>query len=164
VTQLALLACAPDTENRVQWASDEVPSWFVSVSTEDGFVPECKAIDAGDTVEWENQVPDVPANVTSMEEPPELYSPNLQGAYVTWSHTFRSASLFEYYDTNSGDPGRKVVDAYYGTVTYVGVSESTHRGKVCVQDSDGEGACCCTSLDCDAGLACNVNICSADAD
>ena len=158
---LALAACDDDDgpDNRVQDSSDAVPTWFVSVSVADGFVPDCEAIPTGDTVQWENLDPDVPANVTSLEDPPELYSPNLQGAYVTWSHTFENTGFYEYYDTNSGDPGTRIVDAYYGTVTYVGVSETTHRGAVCVQGDD-EAPCCCTDFDCGLGEACVTNICT----
>ena len=157
-----LLGCAaPVGDNLVQDPSEAAPGWFVSIAA-DGFVPSCKAIDAGDTVQWENKQPNVPANVTSLEEPLELYSPNMQGEYVTWAHTFASTGLYEYYDTNSGDPGRKVVDAYYGSVTYVGVSASTSLGAICVNTDEAESPCCCTSLDCGVGESCVLNTCTSD--
>jgi plastocyanin len=159
---LGLIGCGrPDApDNQVQFSSTAQPSWFVSVSAESGFVPECKTVDVGDTVQWENQDPDIPANVTSLDEPPQMYSPNLQGGYTTWAHTFSDAGFFAYYDTNSGDPGRRVVDAYYGTVTYVGVSETTHLGAVCVPGGDVN--CCCTNLDCGSGESCSANSCVPD--
>lgn len=152
-----LFACDDVADNRVQFSASESPSWFVGVSPADGFAPDCKTVDPGDTVQWTNEDPEVPANVTSLGEPVELYSPNLQGAYVEWSHTFPDAGFYEYYDTNSGDPGRRVVDAYYGTVSYVGTSETAHRGALCVQSDDVR--CCCTALDCGAGQACVTNVC-----
>lgn len=152
--------CGSDPEaNRVQDPSKAAPSWFVSVSAADGFVPACKVIGRGDTVQWENQSPLLPANVTSVDEPPALYSPNLQGEFVTWTASFRQSGWFEYYDTNSGDPGRRVVDAYYGTVTFIGASESTHRGAICVPD-DSEAPCCCSDLDCAVDAACIANTCT----
>ena len=69
---LAGAGCAGDPAlNRVQDGAKSDASWFVSVSAAEGFAPECKTIDAGDTVEWENLDPGVPANVTSLDEPPE---------------------------------------------------------------------------------------------
>ena len=62
---LVLIAgCAQPGGNGVQDPSNQSPSWFVSVSAADGFSPECKAIDAQDTVQWQNQDPSIPANVT----------------------------------------------------------------------------------------------------
>lgn len=159
---LVLGACddVAGPKNRVDAGSSDAPSWFVDV-TATGFVPECKAISVGDTVEWTNTSPEIPANVTSLTEPAELYSPNLQGDYVTWTHTFEAAGHFDYYDTNSGDPGRKIVDAYYGTVTYVGTSETTNIGAICVRESTSPlGQCCCSDLDCSAGQQCAVNVCT----
>lgn len=160
---LLTVACAGDPSlNTVQDGSKQAPSWFVAKSAVDGFAPECMVIGEGDTVQWQNLDENIPANVTSLEEPPELYSPNLQGRNSKWSHTFKGDGLFAYFDTHSGDPGRPVVDAYYGTVSYVGASETAQRGTICVRvDGDrGEGACCCTSLDCNLGLSCDVaNIC-----
>lgn len=150
---LLLLACAGDpAANWVQDGAGSAPNAFVSKSAAEGFAPECKAIAPGDTVQWENADPELPANITSTTEPPELYSPNLQGAFVTWSHTFEAAGIWDYYDTNSGDPGRAVVDAYYGTVTFAGTSPTTQRGTVCV--SDDAAPCCCTDLDCAPGESC----------
>lgn len=143
----------------VQFSADASPSWFVSLSVQGGFAPECKAIDAGDTVQWTNEDPEIPGDVTSLSTPPELYSPNLQGEYESWSHTFERTGLFEYYNTQSGDPGRRVVDAYYGTVTYVGTSPNTQRGVVCVQ-GDSDAPCCCSNLDCDVGSSCVANVCT----
>lgn len=159
---LLLAGCPVDRVNRVQFSSDQTPSYFIDIDPSDGFVPSCLAIEPDRTVQWENKTPPIPANITSVGDPEELYSPNMQAEYVTWAHTFEAPGYFEYYDTNTGDPGRRVVDAYYGTVTFVGVSESTQRGAVCVQ-ADGAtlGACCCTDFDCDApSEACVTNICT----
>jgi plastocyanin len=158
---LLFLACGDGSGDIVQESSAADPSWFVSVSATDGFIAECKTIGAGDTVEWENMTPQVPANVTSLGEPVELYSPNLQGAYVTWRHTFPEPGFYDYYDTNTGDPGRKVIDAYYGTVTYVGTSGDVMRGAICVPSDTTP--CCCTTFDCDIGQTCAANTCTDPA-
>ena len=162
---LLLVSCQGDpTLNQVQESAREAASWFVDVSAADGFLPDCKAIPRGDTVQWTHLDPAVPANVTSIGQPKELYSPNLQGPYTEWTHTFSTRGWFPYFDTNSGDPGRPVVDAYYGTVTYVGASDEAHRGAICVRrDGDrAEGSCCCTDLDCEIGLVCDgTNTCTS---
>jgi plastocyanin len=162
IALLLVLACdeREAEQNLVQDSARATPTWFVNAGAE-GFAPECKAVPNGDTVQWENEQPEVPTNVTSLDEPPELYSPNLQGEYVIWSHSFPDIGYYEYYDTNSGDPGRKIVDAYYGTVTYVGTSATTNRGAICVRDPAAPrlGACCCSALDCDVGQSCTLNVC-----
>jgi hypothetical protein len=120
-------------------------------------------VDVGRTVQWENTEPGLPANVTGVSDPPELYSPNLQGEYAIWKHTFNASGYFEYFDTNTGDPGRRIVDSYYGTVTFAGVSPTTQRGAVCVRErTDGTlGACCCHDFDCAAPEeTCAVNVCT----
>lgn len=162
ILALLLAGCPLDTVDRVQFSSDNPPSYFVDIDPSDGFVPACLAVDVGSTVQWENKTPSVPANITSVGEPEELFSPNLQGPYVTWAHTFEGSGFFSYYDTNTGDPGRRVVDAYYGTVTFVGVSDTTELGAVCGQQAGSTlGACCCTDFDCDApSQACVANTCT----
>jgi len=109
----------------------------------------------GDTAEFRNFMPDVPANVTSLSGPAVLFSPNLVTPYniVTeggerfsfWRYTFPLAGVYEFFDTNVGSPGRPVVDSYYGTTTYVG-EVSGPKGTVCV-DAPG----CEASLECLAG-------------
>jgi plastocyanin len=165
LVSVGLLGCGTDGANQVQFSSDEQASYFVAIDPSEGFVPKCLALQTGKTVQWENQAPTIPANVTSVGEPVELYSPNLQGGYTLWAHTFEAPGFFEYYDTNTGDPGRRVVDAYYGTVTYVGVSETTQRGAVCARDSgDTLGTCCCSDFDCDAPHeVCVTNICQTES-
>jgi plastocyanin len=159
---LLAVGCEGDASlNEVQGSAKVDASWFVSKSAEAGFVSDCKVVSVGDTVQWTNADVGIPADVTSPEEPLELYSPNLQGPYTSWSHTFNKVGQFPYYDTQSGDPGRAVVDAYYGTVTWVGASDDAHRGQVCVRPGggSGEGSCCCSDLDCDLelGLQCGAD-------
>ena len=76
-----------------------------------------------------------------------------------WLSAFDSTGLYDYYDTNSGDPGRRVVDAYYGTVTYVGTSATSHRGQICATGEVEGEPCCCTDFDCPLGQACSANTC-----
>jgi len=119
----------------------------------------------GDVVEFRNYLPDVPANVTASSSPAPLYSPNLQAPYnlaeeagepfVYWRYELPRAGVYEYFDTNLGEPGRKIVDSYYGTVTYVGEAEGP-RGVVCV-DEPG----CTASPDCLAGRAPEGTTCCA---
>lgn len=111
----------------------------------------------GDVVEFRNFLPDVPTNVTGISTPAPLYSPNLVApynlseeageAFVFWRYALPKAGVYEYFDTNLGEPGRKIIDSYYGTVTYVGEADGP-RGVVCV-DEPG----CTASLDCLAGRA-----------
>lgn len=74
-----------------------------------------------------------------------------------WRHTFEVPGVYDWIDTNSSEPGRKVVDAYYGTVTFVGLDPNTPFGTVCVVDDDDEGCenvCCTDDTDCDSGHRC----------
>lgn len=115
----------------------------------------CLTVEVGTTVEWRNLSPAVPVNVTSLSDPPALFSPNLSEGYQLgtqdgktfswWRYTFAKPGVYEYFDTNSGEPGKKVVDPYYGTVTYVGLSPTLPTGVVCVH-APGSRACvgvCC---------------------
>jgi plastocyanin len=142
---------------------------IVPITAEGTFGVQCLRIREGQTVEWRNTAPDVPANVTSLGEPTELYSPSLVSPYnlreedgeahVFWRHTFETPGVFEYFDTNQGDPGRKVVDAYYGTVTFVGISDDVVTGVVCVEgkgSSACDGVCCVKSSDCPSGQCCDA--------
>ncbi|HEY0840022.1 MAG TPA: hypothetical protein VGD74_07535 [Vulgatibacter sp.] len=109
----------------------------------------------GDTAEFRNYMPDVPANVTSLSGPSVLFSPNLVEPYNIvaegderfsfWRYTFPLPGVYEFFDTNAGSPGRPVVDSYYGTTTYVGEGTGP-KGVVCV-DPPG----CEASLECLAG-------------
>lgn len=111
----------------------------------------------GDTAEFRNYMPLAPANVTSIDGPAPLFSPNLvkpynfvqegEEAFSFWRFTFPKAGVYEFFDTNMGEPGRKIVDAYYGTVTFVGESNAP-KGVVCV-DEPG----CVASLECLRGTA-----------
>jgi hypothetical protein len=74
-----------------------------------------------------------------------------------WRYTFQIPGTYDWFDTNSGEPGRKIVDAYYGTVTFVGIDPSTPFGTICVQNATGggcEGVCCVDDSDCSAGQRC----------
>lgn len=74
-----------------------------------------------------------------------------------WRHTFVVPGVYDWIDTNSTEPGRKVVDAYYGTVTFVGIDPNTPFGTVCVPDDDDEGCqgiCCSNDDDCESGHRC----------
>jgi len=109
----------------------------------------------GDTAEFRNYMPDIPTNVTSLSGPAVLFSPNLVTPYNIsaeagerfsfWRYTFPLPGVYEFFDTNAGQPGRPVVDAYYGTTTFVGEATGP-KGTVCV-DAPG----CEASLECLAG-------------
>lgn len=74
-----------------------------------------------------------------------------------WRYTFEVPGTYDWFDTNSGEPGRKVVDPYYGTVTFVGIDPSSPFGTICVLDETGggcDGVCCVSDTDCPAGLRC----------
>lgn len=160
---LATLSACQSSRRDPPLVQPSSPAGFdrdVTVDTSAKFVPSCLVIRLGQTVEWRTLAPDVPVNVTSVFPPIELYSPNLQAPLrcdrtapdrVCWRHSFRTAGCFEYFDTNSGDPGRTVVDPYYGTRKGVGEGGTATRGLVCVEES-GSGACaglCCdTRFDC----------------
>lgn len=119
----------------------------------------------GDIVEFRNYLPDVPSNVTALDAPAPMYSPNLVRpynpgeeageAYSYWRYALPLPGVYEFFDTNQGEPGRRVVDSYYGTVTFVGES-SGPRGVICV-DPPG----CVASLDCLNGrAAAGITCCS----
>ncbi|MSP91730.1 MAG: hypothetical protein EXR79_07995 [Myxococcales bacterium] len=145
---------APDPGGRV-----------VAIPRSGGWGTPCLVVEVGQTVEWRNFAPQVPVNVTSLGVPPELFSPSLvpplpttgrdakDGAYVYWRHTFAKPGVYEYYDTNGGESGKKVADPYYGTVTYVGLSAQLDTGIVCVK-AQGSKQChgiCCTGNAVDDG-------------
>jgi hypothetical protein len=140
----------------------------------------------GETAEFRNYLPDVPANVTALAAPAPMYSPNLVAPYNTlteagetfsyWRYTFPVKGAYEFFDTNMGEPGRRIVDSYYGTVTFVGESNAP-KGVVCV-DAPGcstdfsclgagaspdccscIGVCCDTDDQCGSGMACLRNRC-----
>jgi hypothetical protein len=160
---VALLAGACNTPPDlplVQHSSAAAADHVVTLGADGRVGAPCLRAWTGDTVEWRNLAPDVPTNVTSLGAPVELYSPSLvapynlrevsEGGAVTrwsfWRHTFARPGVYEYYDTNQGDPGRKVVDPYYGTVTFVGLSDDVATAVVCVEEP-GSGLCdnvCCT--------------------
>ncbi len=141
----------------------------------------------GETAEFRNYMPDVPSNVTSLNaDPAPMYSPNLVRPYNTrteagetysfWRYTFPAPGVYEFFDTNMGQPGRPVVDSYYGTVTYIGETDAP-KGVVCVDAANcstdfsclGAGAsteccacigvCCDTDDQCGSGMACLRNRC-----
>lgn len=115
------------------------------------------AMRPGQVVEFRNYQPEVSTNITSLSAPAPLFSPNLVKPYNTrtegketfsyWRYAFSEPGVYEYFDTNMGDPGRKVVDSYYGTVSYIGESDAP-RAVVCV-DAPG----CVASAECVSGTA-----------
>ncbi|MBI3183303.1 MAG: hypothetical protein HYZ28_14285 [Myxococcales bacterium] len=137
----------------------------------------------GHTVEFRNYLPEVPSDVTALDAPAPMFSPNLvrpynikkEGGeeYSFWRYTFPLAGQYEYFDTHMGEPGRKIVDSYYGTVSFVGES-SAPRGMVCVDPPSCAasiecltekapagteccaciGVCCQTDAHCDSGRTC----------
>ncbi len=119
----------------------------------------------GHIVEFRNYQPDVPTNVTALAAPKSIFSPNLvrpynmateaDEQYSFWRYAFPEPGVYEYYDTNMGEPGRKVVDSYYGTVSYVGESTAP-RAVVCV-DAPG----CVASPECLNGTAPEGTTCCA---
>ncbi len=117
----------------------------------------------GQIVEFRNYQPEVPTNVTSLSAPAPLFSPSLVRPYNIriegketfsfWRYAFPQPGVYEYFDTNMGTPGRQVVDAYYGTVTYVGESNAP-RAVVCV-----DPPACVASAECLAGTAPEGTVC-----
>jgi hypothetical protein len=115
------------------------------------------AMRPGQIVEFRNYQSEVPTNITSLSAPAPLFSPNLVKPYNTrtegketfsyWRYAFPEPGVYEYFDTNMGDPGRKVVDSYYGTVSYIGESGAP-KAVVCV-DAPG----CVASAECVSGTA-----------
>lgn len=149
------------------------------------YAPRCiDDVRPGQTVEFRNFLPDVPANVTGVSGPEPLYSPNLvrpyqyvsatdpsntlcniEGAegcverpsWSYWRHTFDTPGVYDWLDTHQGAPGRQVVDAYYGTVTFIGIDPESPLGTVCVTTADGtgcDGVCCVTDDDCPRNNRC----------
>ncbi len=177
VAMPTLMACESRLDGpQVQPAATADPGGNIVPITADGSygVP-CLIIEVGQTVEWRNEAPSVPTDITSLGEPVELYSPNLVAAgghvatrqgpagpvdYVWWRHTFTQRGVYEYYDSQRAQPGQKVVDPYYGTVTWVGVSADLNTGVVCVEEP-GSGQCdwvCCTkAADCPTSQCCEPN-------
>lgn len=117
----------------------------------------------GHIVEFRNYLPDVATNVTALDAPAPLFSPNLVRPYnvgteegetfSAWRYAFPKPGVYEYFDTNMGEPGRKLVDSYYGTVTYIGES-SAPKGVVCVDAPN-----CTASPECLAGTAPEGTVC-----
>ena len=149
------------------------------------YAPRClDTVRIGQTLEFRNFMPDVPSNVSSIAGPSPLYSPNLIKPYnlisetdasntlcdvhgdvacakrPTWSywrHTFTKPGVYDWLDTNQSTPGRKIIDPYYGTVTYVGMDPNTPFGTVCVTNDDETGCenvCCVKDQDCKSGETC----------
>lgn len=74
-----------------------------------------------------------------------------------WRYTFELPGVYDWIDTQAGEAGRKVVDPYYGTVTFVGLDPNTPIGTVCVPERDGTGCeavCCADDGDCASGQRC----------
>ena len=121
------------------------------------------AMRPGQIVEFRNYQPEVPTNVTSLSAPAPLFSPSLVRPYNVriegketfsyWRYAFPVPGVYEYFDTNMGTPGRQVVDAYYGTVTYVGESNAP-RAVVCVDPPS-----CVASAECLFGTAPEGTVC-----
>jgi hypothetical protein len=119
----------------------------------------------GHIVEFRNYQPDVPTNVTALSSPAPLFSPNLvrpynlrtegEETFSFWRYAFPQPGVYEYFDTNMGEPGRKVVDSYYGTVSYIGES-SAPKAVVCVDPPN-----CVSSAECLAGTAPEGTVCCA---
>lgn len=125
----------------------------------------------GHTVEFRNYNPELAANVTAISQPEgaaALYSPNMMRPYnyvegdepySYWRYTFETPGVYDYIDTNVSQPGRKVVDSYYGTVTFVGIDPNTPFGTICVRDESGQGCesvCCQEDADCSSGQHCFI--------
>lgn len=168
---------------------DAEPRWTVDINrVRDGvfvpYRPRCREIRVGQTVEFRNFLPRVPANVTGLETPAPLFSPNLvwpynyvgpedeandacdqvvDGAcaerpeYSYWRYTFETPGVYDWLDTNQGEPGRKVVDPYYGTETFIGIDPNSPLGTLCVIGDDEaacDGVCCTDDGDCQGNTRC----------
>jgi hypothetical protein len=193
---VAFIACDPidsfDTTPNVQPSADAEPRWTIDLNRilngrYASYRPRCIDIREDQTVEFRNFLPDVPTNVTAIDAPAPLYSPNLvrpynyvgpsdednplcasdaereRGecpAFSYWRHTFDTPGVYDWIDTNQGAPGRKIVDAYYGTETFIGVDPNTPLATICVTSEDPsvcEGVCCETDADCTTGTRCTKN-------
>ena len=142
-------------------------------------------VKAGHVIEFMNFNPDIPANVTTISAPETLYSPNLMRPYnyvgpndpenklcdvedpaggceqrpswSWWRTRLDTPGTYDWIDTNQGNPGRKVVDPYYGTETFIGLDPNARLGTICVTEEDGtgcEGVCCGSDSDCTDGKIC----------
>lgn len=172
----ALTGCAPHPDGpQVSPAAQVKADHLVEVGM-GAANPPCLVVDVGQTVEFRNFAPDVPTDLTSLGSPVELYSPSLQRGgpmghtekgkeFAWWRHTFLRPGVFEYYDTHRGEPGQKVVDPYYGTVTWVGVNPNLQTGIVCAQEPGSSqclAVCCIKDNDGSAVLSqgeCTTNQC-----
>ena len=150
------------------------------------YAPRCTdQVRIGHVVEFRNFNPEIAANVSTISGPTPLYSPNLKRPYnyvasddpkndlcdseeagkcvkrpawSYWRYKFSTPGVYDWIDTNQGDPGRKVVDSYYGTVTFVGIDPNTPLGAICVANSDGSGCqsvCCTSDADCLGNTTCD---------
>ena len=155
-----IVACASYPDGPQVAPSVLAPADHVVTFAGDERSPPCLVVELGQTVEFRNLKPDMPVDVTSLGTPVELFSPALVrggamatdqgGSYAWWRHTFARPGVFEYYDTHRGDPGQKLVDPYYGTVTWVGTNPNLHTGVVCVQEPGSNqclGVCCVKNND-----------------
>ncbi|MBI4510007.1 MAG: hypothetical protein HY698_10265 [Deltaproteobacteria bacterium] len=171
---LGILSCGRSHRDdpAVQFSSDRPRDTDVKISKTLEFSPACVTVKVGTTIEWwiEKGAPRVPVNVTSLGTPVELFSPNLvpplfcdekEPDKICWRRSFEQPGCFPYYDTNSGSPGRPVVDDYYGTTTYVGQGGDIQGGLVCVEGSglSCKGVCCNANFDCDQGFTCHRGRC-----
>lgn len=174
------MACAevePQGTPEVQASAGKNARWTVNLGrVRNGisrtYNPRCMdRVKPGDTVEFRNYNPTLSANVTALAAPEgvqPLYSPNLTApynyvdpedgdAYSYWRYTFVQPGVYDWIDTHSSEPGRKVVDVYYGTVTFVGIDPDSPFGTICVPDEDGTGCdsvCCGDDSDCSSGQRC----------
>lgn len=152
-----------------------------------GYAPRCiDTVRVGETVEFRNFTPSNACNVSSIAGPATLYSPNLvrpynyvaaddaintlcdvvdpatdactkRPAWSYWRFTFTQAGVYDYIDTHQSEPGRKIVDPYYGTVTFVGLDPNAAFGTICVKQEDGSGCdhvCCQSDAQCTNGMHC----------
>lgn len=173
---LLLAACAPDRPEfpLVQASSNKQPSRIVSFNRSvsgrfRAISPRCDIARPGQTVEFRNFAPELPLLLTGVDgNPALLYSPNVArpyqvvaakdgvDAFAYWRHTFDAPGVYDYFDAASGDPGRKITDPYYGTVTFVGTAGNATKGTLCIgDDATCDGKVCCTSSDaCPSGQVC----------
>lgn len=134
----------------IQFSSTETADYLITLTDVAEFSPSCRIINQNETVQWRNNNENIPVRVVSTGEPFELVSPMLRGDFAEWSHTFSTTGIFDYYDPFSGDLGRPVHDAYYGTTTFVGESGTVTRGRVCVR-ADASDATTCANQCCPLG-------------
>lgn len=149
------------------------------------YAPRCiDSVRAGQVIEFRNFLPDVPTNVTSIAGPAPIYSPNLvrpynyvgpndpknelcdvqengtcteRPAYTYWRAKLDTPGTYDWVDTNQSAGGRKVVDPYYGTTTFIGIDPNAPLGTICIPRTDGSGCagvCCATDADCSGGTTC----------